>query len=151
MQPRLNPHAAAPAAMQRWLDYSLSLRGAIEPSLANLVLVRASQINGCANCLYMHTQEARQAGESEARLYVLSAWRESPLFTDREQAALAWTEALTEVATRRAPDAVHADLAARFTLEEQVHLTLLINVINGWNRIAVGFGLVHPVEARAAA
>jgi AhpD family alkylhydroperoxidase len=150
MQRRLDPFAAAPTEMKHWLDLSLALKG-VEPSLAKLVLVRASQINGCANCLYMHTKEARDEGETEARLYALNSWRESAFFSDRERAALAWTDTLTEVAVKRAPDNVYAEFAAYFTPEEQVQLTLTINVINGWNRIAVGFGLTPPAEAGRAA
>jgi AhpD family alkylhydroperoxidase len=150
MTPRLEPFAAAPVAMKAWLDFTLGLK-ALEPSLRELVKIRASQINGCGNCLHMHARDARQMGETETRIYLLSAWRESPLYSDRERAALAWTETLTLVSTERAPDNVYADLKAHFTDEEQVQLTLLINAINGWNRIAVGFGMVHPVEAAAAA
>ncbi len=150
MTPRLEPFAAAPVAMKAWLDFTLGLK-ALEPSLRELVKIRASQINGCGNCLHMHARDARQMGETEMRIYLLNAWRESPLYSDRERAALAWTETLTLVSTERAPDNVYADLKAHFTDEEQVQLTLLINAINGWNRIAVGFGMVHPVEAAAAA
>lgn len=150
MTPRLEPFAAAPVAMKAWLDFTLGLK-ALEPSLRELVKIRASQINGCGNCLHMHARDARQMGETEMRIYLLNAWRESPLYSDRERAALAWTETLTLVSTERAADNVYADLKAHFTDEEQVQLTLLINAINGWNRIAVGFGMVHPVEAAAAA
>ena len=150
MTPRLEPFAAAPVAMKAWLDFTLGLK-TLEPSLRELVKIRASQINGCGNCLHMHARDARQMGETEMRIYLLNAWRESPLYSDRERAALAWTETLTLVSTERAPDNVYADLKAHFTDEEQVQLTLLINAINGWNRIAVGFGMLHPVEAAAAA
>jgi AhpD family alkylhydroperoxidase len=151
MHPRLDPFAAAPADMKAWLDLSLGLKG-LEPSLQELVKIRASQINGCANCLHMHTRDARKQGETEERIYLLNAWRESPLYTERERAALAWTETLTLVAEKRAPDEAYGDLAAQFTAEEQVQLSLLINVINGWNRIAVGFGMVHATQsARSAA
>ena len=110
-----------------------------------LVKIRASQINGCAFCLHMHTASAREHGETEERLYLLDAWRESPLYSERERAALAWTEALTLVAETRAPDEDYHALQAQFTEEEQVKLTLLIVAINGWNRIQVGFRGVHPV------
>jgi len=116
-----------------------------------LVKIRASQINGCAFCLHMHTASARKHGETEERLYLLDAWRESPLYTDRERAALAWTEALTLVAETHAPDDVYQALRAQFNEEEQVKLTLLIVAINGWNRIQIGFRAVHPVAERKAA
>ncbi|KAB2940701.1 MAG: carboxymuconolactone decarboxylase family protein [Hyphomicrobium sp.] len=152
MTPRLNPFAAAPAPMQAWLDFGQGiLKAGLEPSLMELVKIRASQINGCAFCLHMHTAEARKQGETEERLYLLDAWRESPLYSERECAALAWTEALTLVSETRAPDDAYQELKAEFTEEEQVLLTLLIVAINGWNRIQVGFRGVHPVAKRQAA
>jgi AhpD family alkylhydroperoxidase len=152
MTPRLNPFAAAPAAMQSWLDFSKGvLRFGLEDSLMELVEIRASQINGCAPCLYMHTAAARSHGETEERLYLLDAWRESPLYSERERAALGWTEALTLVTETRAPDDDYQAVQAQFTAEEQVALTLLIITINGWNRIQVGFRATHPVEKREAA
>ena len=153
MTPILNPFEAARREMGAWLTYSQNAAAGVEPGLAHLVKVRASQLNGCANCLNMHTQEARRDGETEQRLYLLSAWHEAPVFSDRERAALAWTDALTLVATKGAPDAaILAGLAEQFSAEEQVKLTLLINVINGWNRLAVGFRLFFPdVQAAVAA
>ena len=153
MQPRLNPFAAAPKPMQSWLDWGQGMLKAagLEESLMELVKIRASQINGCAFCLNMHTADARKKGETEERLYPLDAWRESPLYSDRERAALAWTEALTLVAETRAHDAVYNELKKHFTEEQQVTLTLLIVAINGWNRIQVGFRAVHPAEKRKAA
>ena len=152
MTPRLNPFAAAPAPMQKWLDFSKGiLQTGLEQSLMELVEIRASQINGCAVCIHMHTAAARNHGETEQRLYLLDAWRESPLYSARERAALAWTEALTLVSETHAPDAVYQALQAQFTPEEQVALTLLIVTINGWNRIQVGFRGVHPVAKREAA
>jgi AhpD family alkylhydroperoxidase len=152
MTPRLNPFAVAPQPMQSFLAFGKEiLEGGLEGSLMELVKIRASQINGCAFCLHMHTAEARKQGESEERLYLLDAWRESPLYSARERAALAWTEALTLVAQSRAPDDVYQELQAQFTEEEQVKLTLLIVAINGWNRIQVGFRGVHPVAGRKAA
>jgi AhpD family alkylhydroperoxidase len=115
------------------------------------VKIRASQINGCANCLHMHTADARKAGETEERIYLLNAWRESLLFTPRERAALAWTEALTLLSETHAPDADYEALQAHFTPKEQVDLTLLIGVINTWNRLAVGFRAVHPNDRKGAA
>ena len=152
MTPRLNSFTAAPEAMQAWLAWGQGLvQNGLEKSLMELVKIRASQINGCAFCLHMHTLDARKHGETEERLYLLDAWRESPLYSDRERAALAWTEALTRIAETGAPDDVYQALAAHFTQEEQVKLTLLIVAINGWNRIQVGFRAVHPVEARQPA
>ena len=152
MTPRLNPFGAAPAAMKSWLDFSQSVaQCGLEESLMELVKIRASQINGCAFCLDMHTAAARKRGETEQRLYLLDAWRNSPLYSERERAALAWTEALTLLPETRAPDDVYRALTAQFSEEEQVTLTLLIVTINGWNRIQVGFRAVHPLEERRAA
>ncbi len=152
MKPRLNPFAAAPVAMQSWLEYSKGvLQCGLEESLMELVKIRASQINGCAHCLYMHTDAARKRGETEQRLYLLDAWRESPLYSERERAALGWTEALTLLPTTHAPDDAYGALQSQFSPEEQVTLTLLIVTINGWNRIQVGFRATHAVERREAA
>ena len=152
MTPRLNPFAAAPGAMQDWLEWGKNLVAkGLEPSLMELVKIRASQINGCAFCLHMHTMDARKGGETEERLYLLDAWRESPLYSARERAALTWTEALTRLSETGAPDDAYEALKREFTEEEQVKLSLLIVAINGWNRIQVGFRAVHPVEKRKAA
>jgi AhpD family alkylhydroperoxidase len=152
MKPRLNPFAAAPAAMQAWLDYGKGvLACGLEASLMELVKIRASQVNGCAHCLSMHTAAARKSGETEQRLYLLDAWRESPLYGERERAALGWTEALTLLPTTHAPDDAYGALQSQFTPEEQVTLTLLIVTINGWNRIQVGFRATHAAERREAA
>lgn len=142
MNPRLNPFAAAPQLMQAYLGFSEEVaKSGLEPSLLELVKIRASQINGCANCLNMHTAEARKAGETEQRLHLLAAWHEAPCYSERERAALAWTEQMTLVAEKRAPDDAYAVLDAQFTKEEQLKLTMAIIVINGWNRLAVGFNL----------
>jgi len=151
MTQRLDPFAAAPAQMQAWLDMSLKIAPTIEHSLLELIKIRASQINGCANCLNMHTADARKAGETEQRIYLLSAWHEAPVYSARERAALAWTDALTLVSTVRAPQEVYDAFAAEFTPEEQVQVTLMINAINGWNRIAVGFDLFYGKTATAQA
>ena len=152
MKPRLNPFAAAPGAMQALLNFGNTiLKGGLEDRLMNLVEIRASQINGCARCLHMHTASARQHGETEERLYLLDAWRESPLYDERERAALAWTEALTLLPQTHAPDDIYEGLKAQFSDEEQVMLTLLIVAINGWNRVQVGFRGIHPVDNRQAA
>src|SRR6478735_8848417 len=140
MQARLSLTKAAPEAYQAMLAFSnFGKNSGIEPALAELVKIRASQINGCAFCLHMHTKDARAGGETEERLYLLNAWRESPLYNDRERAALAWTEALTLVAETHAPDADYEELSKHFTPAEQVNLTLLIGAINAWNRLAIGF------------
>lgn len=151
MTAKLDPFAAAPALMKDWLDTSTRIAGSLEPSLIELVKIRASQINGCANCINMHTAEARAQGETEQRIYLLSAWREAPCYTDRERAALAWTDALTRLSEGHNHHDALETLQAQFTEEEQVKLTLMINVINGWNRLAVGFGLWHESPVRAAA
>jgi AhpD family alkylhydroperoxidase len=111
----------------------------LEHSLLELVKIRASQINGCAYCLDMHTIDARQGGETEQRIYLLNAWREAPSYTDRERAALAWTEALTLVGETHVPDDVYDEARKSFSEEELVNLTWAVVVINGWNRIAVAF------------
>jgi AhpD family alkylhydroperoxidase len=152
MTPRLNPFVAAPAPMQSWLEFGQRLlQSGLEDSLMELVKIRASQINSCAFCLQMHTASARKNNETEERLYLLDAWRESPLYSERERAALAWTEALTLLPQTHAPDDIYQALRAQFTEEEQVTLTLLIIAINGWNRLQVGFRAVHPVDQRRAA
>ena len=121
----------------------------LEHSLIELVKTRASQINGCAFCLHMHTQDARAAGESEERLHLLAAWWESSLFTPREKAALTWTESLTLIAETRAPDADYAVMREEFDEAEAVKLTMLIGAINVWNRLAVGFRSQHPRKWKA--
>jgi AhpD family alkylhydroperoxidase len=143
MTAHLNLFAAAPEITQAFLAFSNQVgTSGLEKPLLELVKIRASQINHCANCLNMHTYEARQAGETEQRLHLIAAWREAPCYSERERAALAWTEHLTLVADKGAPsEDMWAALAAQFSEEEQVKLTMMINVINGWNRLAVGFGL----------
>jgi AhpD family alkylhydroperoxidase len=110
----------------------------LEPELLELVKMRASQLNGCAYCLDMHSKDARAGGEREQRLYVLSAWHEAPFYSDRERAALGWCEALTLLPDSGAPDAAFEEVARHFDVEEAVALTLAIVAINGWNRFAVG-------------
>jgi AhpD family alkylhydroperoxidase len=122
----------------------------LEQSLIELVKTRASQINGCAFCINMHTQDARKRGETEQRLYLLDAWREAPLYTDRERAALAWTEAVTLISETHAPDDVYNEVRSHFSEAETVNLTMLIAAINAWNRLAISFRAVPPVKASAA-
>ncbi len=152
MTAKLDPFAAAPSLMKSWLAASMAISGSLDPTIMHLVEIRASQINGCANCINMHAASAREKGETEQRIYLLSAWREAPCYTDRERAALGWTEALTRLSERPELERAYQALKAHFTEEEQVKITLMINVINGWNRIAVGFGLfADPAQAKARA
>jgi len=138
--------------VKAWTGASLAIAASLEPSLVELVKIRASQINGCANCINMHTTEARRGGETEQRIYLLSAWREAPCYTERERAALGWTEALTRLSEGHTHESAYGALKAQFSDEEQVKLTLMINVINGWNRLAVGSGTwIEPAAAKAAA
>jgi AhpD family alkylhydroperoxidase len=121
------------------LHLSSEVEAKLERSLFELVKIRASQVNGCAYCIDMHTKDARLAGETEQRLYALSAWRETPFFTDRERAALEWTEAVTRVAETHVPDEIHERVSMHFDEAELVALTFAVVVINGWNRLAVSF------------
>lgn len=146
-----DPFAAAPQLMKQWMATSLAVQESLEKSLIELVKIRASILNGCANCINMHTTEARAAGESEQRIYLLAAWQEAPVYTDRERAALAWTDALTHLSQGHTQKEAKGALEAHFTPEEQVKLTLMINIINGWNRIAVGFDLWYEMPAAKAA
>ena len=151
MTAKFDVFAAAPTLMKRWMGVSNDVAASLEPSLIALVKIRASQINGCANCINMHTVEARAQGETEQRIYLLSAWREAPCFSERERAALGWTEALTRLSEAHAHEDAYPEIETTFTQEEQVKLTLMINVINGWNRLAVGFAMwVDMPSARPA-
>jgi AhpD family alkylhydroperoxidase len=128
-----------PAARQAMLGLEMAVRGSpVEPLLLELVKIRASQLNGCAHCLEMHTKDARTLGETDDRLHLVAAWREAPCFSDRERAALAWCESLTLLPQTGASDAAYQPLATVFAPEEIVALTLAIVAINGWNRFAVG-------------
>jgi AhpD family alkylhydroperoxidase len=152
MTAKLDPFAAAPELMKKWLATSMAIASSLDPALMALVEIRASQINGCANCINLHTTHAREKGETEQRIYLLSAWREAPCYTDRERAALGWTEALTRMSEGHTHESAYGALKAEFTEEEQVKLTLMINVINGWNRIAVGFSaFADPAAIKATA
>ena len=152
MKPRLNPYRAAPEVMQALVALENAVQASgLEQTLIDLVKTRASQINGCAYCIHMHTREARGRGETEERLYLLDAWRESPLYSDRERAALAWTEALTLISQTHAPDAVYDEVRQHFAEDELVKLSLLVATINAWNRIAIGFRSMHPVKSTHAA
>lgn len=153
MTPRMNIFQAAPEAAKALIAVEAVIaKGGIEHSLAELVRLRASQMNGCAFCIHMHVGEAVGRGESDMRIHLLDAWRESPLFSDRERAALAWTESLTRIAKTRAPDSDFELLGRQFNAVEIAHLTLLIGTINLWNRVQIGLRAIHPVEpAKAAA
>ena len=151
MTVRLDPLAAAPSVMKEWHRASLAIAASLDPGLAELVEIRSSQINGCANCINLHAIYARERGETEQRVYLLPAWREAPCYTDRERAALGWTEALTRICEGHTHEAAYEALEAHFSEEERVKLTLMINIINGWNRIAVGFcGFVDPAALKAS-
>ncbi|MGX1187319.1 carboxymuconolactone decarboxylase family protein [Pseudomonas sp. B21-048] len=140
MQPRIDFYTASPDGLKAMIALETAVsKLPLEKSLIELVKLRASQINGCAFCLDMHTADARKDGETERRLYTLSAWRETPFFTPRERAALAWTESLTQLSLTHAPDEDYALLSAEFSPKEMVDLTVAISTINSWNRLAVGF------------
>ena len=142
-----NPPAAAPAAYKAAVQLETALKNSgLEYSLFELVKTRASMINGCAFCVHMHATDARKHGESEMRLTLLSAWRESTLYSPRERAALAWTDSLTNLAATGAPEADYAGLKPHFSEAEIVNLTMLIGMINLWNRLAVGLRSQHPVN-----
>jgi len=140
MESRINISTVSPEALKTMLNLESYLaQCGLEHSLIHLVKMRASQINGCAYCLDMHSKDARALGETEQRLYCLDAWHETPFYTARERAALTWTESLTRVAQTHAPDDDYKTVRAQFTEPELVNLTLAIVAINGWNRIAIGF------------
>ena len=148
VEPRLANHVGEAPELFKAM---LALEGAIgacglEHGLLVLMKLRASQINGCAFCIHMHVADLREAGEDEMRLHLLSAWRETNLYTPRERAALAWTEALTRLAETGAPDADYDILRSEFTPEEQVKLTFAIGAINVWNRLQVGFRAQPAME-----
>jgi AhpD family alkylhydroperoxidase len=155
MKPRIDyPRASAEgyAAMAALNRYTHTC--GLEPGLLELIKIRSSQINGCAYCIDMHTKDARARGETEQRLYGLDAWRETPFYTERERAALAWTEAVTRVADGHVPDDVFAHARQHFSEKELVDLTLAVIVINGWNRLAISFrsvpGSYTPRDAERA-
>jgi AhpD family alkylhydroperoxidase len=141
MESRINFYKAAPEGIKamRGLEHYINQSSGLEPSLRELVKIRASQINGCAYCIDMHTKDARSAGETEQRIYALNAWRETPFFSERERAALEWTEAITLISDCHAPDDVFFRVRQFFAEEELVNLTLAITTINGWNRLAIAF------------
>lgn len=153
MMPRIDaPFKIAPDTYKALVAVESAIKASgLEHSLIELVKMRASQINGCAFCIHMHSTDARKAGETEMRLYMLNAWRESTLYTQRERAALAWTESLTLIAATGAPDKDYEFFKSEFNDAEQVNLTLLIGTINAWNRLAIGLRMAHPKEGGRAA
>jgi AhpD family alkylhydroperoxidase len=154
MDPRLDAAKAAPGAYKAMLGLETYLAHcSLEKSLVELVKMRASQMNGCAYCLDMHSKDARAAGETEQRLYVMNAWREAPFYSERERAALAWTEALTFVHANHVSDELFAETRKHFSETEIADLTLAVAAINAWNRIAISFravpGSYQPANANA--
>ncbi|MES2257557.1 MAG: carboxymuconolactone decarboxylase family protein [Pseudomonadota bacterium] len=140
MQARIDFYNASPDAMKAMIAFEVAIgKLGLEPSLLELIKLRASQVNGCAYCVDMHTGDMRKAGESERRIHGVLVWRETPFFSARERAVLGWTEALTRLSETHAPDADYAALAEQFDAAGMVAVTMAINVINGWNRLAVGF------------
>ncbi len=140
MKTRISYSEVAPDAMHAMVGLEKYLaKSVLERPLYELVKLRASQINGCAYCIDMHTKDARKAGETEQRLYALNAWRETPFYTDRERAALEWTEELTLISENHAPDSLYERVSTYFNEKEMVALSMAIIAINGWNRLAIGF------------
>lgn len=137
---RINYSKVAPDAIKGLMEIEKYVHGSgLDPVIFELVKYRASQINGCAYCMDMHTKDARAAGETEQRLYVLSAWREVSFYTEKERAALAWTEALTLISNNDVPESLYNEVRKHFDEKELIALTMTIVAINGWNRLAVSF------------
>lgn len=157
MEQRINYVTVAPEGVRALGDLEAYVRrSGLEPGLVELIKTRASQLNGCAYCIDMHTKDARAAGEVEQRLYALAAWRETPFYTDREQAALAWTEAVTLVSQAPVPDDLYQEARRHFSEKALVDLTLALVAINAWNRLAISFRTVpgtyqRPGQAPAGA
>ncbi|MFZ0593219.1 MAG: carboxymuconolactone decarboxylase family protein [Bryobacteraceae bacterium] len=155
MEPRIDYKKIAPEAIKALSAVERYARASkLEPALLELVRLRASIINGCAYCVDMHSKDARLRGESEQRLYAVSVWREAPFFTQRERAALAWTDAVSEVSTTHVPDEVYRLAREHFDERELVDLTMAIIGINSWNRLAISFralaGTYEPAKEHAA-
>jgi AhpD family alkylhydroperoxidase len=144
---RFAPFKLAPDVTKAMLAVETALgESGLEYSVAELVRLRASQINGCAYCIYMHVQDARTHGETDLRIQMLDAWRESSLYTDRERAALAWTESLTRIAKTHAPDADYELVKKQFSETEIATLTLAVSMINAWNRLQIAARAAHPAQ-----
>jgi AhpD family alkylhydroperoxidase len=149
---RLNAMTVAPDGVAALIGVEKYLENCgLDHKLLLLVKIRVSQINGCAYCLHMHTEDARKLGETEARLYLLDAWYESNLYTAREQAALAWAESLTHIASTHAPDEVYNQTRQHFSEKELADLSIAIAMINAWNRLAIGSRASHPADFAKAA
>jgi AhpD family alkylhydroperoxidase len=147
MQARLSMTKASPEAYRAMKAFSdFGKHSGIEPALAELVKIRASQINGCAFCLHMHTSDARAQGETEERIYLLDAWHESPLYNERERAALAWTDAMTRLGSDGVPDAIFETVRERFSDAEIVNLSMIIVGINSWNRLMIAFRVPPAIQ-----
>src|SRR3954469_11793240 len=154
MEPRLNPAKIAPGIYEAMLGMAAYLRkSSLDENLINLISLRASQMNGCAYCIDMHWKDLRAAGEGEQKLYGLDAWRESPYYSDRERAALAWTEAVTDVQKGHVPDEVYESVRQSFGEQELADLTLAIAAINTWNRLNIAGrtvpGAYQPAQPKA--
>lgn len=151
MKPRMNYFDQAPELMQAVVALNKTVEDSgLERSLLHLIKLRASQINGCSYCVDMHSHEAREDGETEQRLYLVAAWRESPLFSARERAALAWTEAVTQISHGGVSDALFAAAREHFSEAELTKLTVAIGMINIWNRLSVAFHSIHPTRKNPA-
>jgi AhpD family alkylhydroperoxidase len=150
---RFDPFTVAPDQMKMLIDWATTSakQSGLEPKLQHLVKIRASQINGCALCLHMHIGEGRKDGESDTRMYLLDAWREAPIYTARERAALAWTEAVTLIADNGVSDDLYTRTLEHFSEEELVKLSVALGMINVWNRLCVPFHALHPMPAAKAA
>jgi AhpD family alkylhydroperoxidase len=147
MAQRLNPFTVSPDGYAALLGVEQYIETCgLDHKLTVLVKTRVSQINGCAYCLHMYTEKARKLGESETRLYLLNAWRESNLYSARERAALAWAEALTHIAATHAPDEVYDGARRHFSEKELADLSIVIAMINAWNRLVIGARSVHPAD-----
>lgn len=152
MKQRMNPLALAPEGLAALTGVERYLQGSgLARRLVVLVQTRVSQINGCAYCLHMHTEEARKLGEFDMRLYLLDAWHESSLYSPRERAALAWAETLTNVATTHAPDDVYEEARSQFSEKELIDLSIAVAMINAWNRLCIGARVAHPSDLAKAA
>jgi AhpD family alkylhydroperoxidase len=156
MQPRLDYRKASPKAMEAMYALERYVRNSsLEPRLLELVKLRASQINGCAYCVDMHTKDARALGETEQRLFAVVVWKEAPFFTERERAALGWTEAVTMVSRDQVPDEIYEIARREFSENELIDLTMAVIAINGWNRLAISFralaGTYQPAAVQGAA
>lgn len=152
MKSRLDYYSKVPELMKAQLALNKAVEeSGLERSLLHLVKLRASQINGCSYCVDMHAHEARADGESEQRLYLVAAWKESPLFSERERAAFAWAEAVTQVSYGGVPEELYARAREQFSEEDLVKLTMAVAVINTWNRLSVAFHAIHPIRKAAAA